>query len=144
MATFDINVSVGTYNGGTGNDVFNFYTRGVYLHIYGNAGDDRFNFFADMPWYFELLGGRRNTISSGSPPREFRRLARSDASPRAASAAVASSVQSPTARQSGSSAVAAPAATSSVPSSSSPFASLAVQNTGPFSVRSHAARRFRL
>jgi len=71
MATFDINVSVGTYNGGTGNDVFNFYTRGVYLHIYGNAGDDRFNFFADMPWYFELLGGRRNTISGGDGNDSF-------------------------------------------------------------------------
>jgi Ca2+-binding RTX toxin-like protein len=71
MATFDINVSAGTYNGGTGNDVFNFYQRGIYLHVYGNAGDDRFNFFADMPWYFELLGGRRNTLSGGDGNDSF-------------------------------------------------------------------------
>jgi len=65
---FDINVPLGTYDGGIGNDVFNFYRSSLtfaLIRAYGSAGDDTFNFFVDMRWDFEIGGGRHNVILGG-------------------------------------------------------------------------------
>ena len=70
MATFNIDVISGTYNGGSGDDVFNMSRRSSTLHVYGNGGDDTFNFFTDMPWFMDL-GGRHSTFDGGDGNDSF-------------------------------------------------------------------------
>ena len=64
MATFNINDISGTFNGGSGNDVFNMFRRSTFLHVYGNGGEDTFNFYTDMPWFIDL-GFRHSTFDGG-------------------------------------------------------------------------------
>lgn len=50
---FDIFSRFSLVDGGSGNDIFNITTAGFYLRAIGGDGDDRFNFFANMPYRME-------------------------------------------------------------------------------------------
>ena len=63
MATFNIDVPYGIFQGGARDDVFNLTRRGLYLRVYGNGGDDVFNFFTDMPYFLDAV--RPNFIEGG-------------------------------------------------------------------------------